>query len=121
MSVFDDRDDEPEQFLVQLSKIMEELGKIVTDLGLEMQTFALIPNPDPTVRPMIQTIMILDPATAFVSKEQRDTDKQFEEIRIQMHAEEQRQKILDAQQATKDSLRDLIDGGSKGIGLDDLE
>jgi len=93
--------------LDQLSTLMAKLAELSASVGLELQGFAVMPNPDPGGPHLCQAILALDPAKVFTTDEDKATDKAFQEIAMRQHADEQKSKIEEARAAAIKSFEEM--------------
>jgi len=93
--------------LDQLGALMAKLAELADGVGLELQGFAIIPNPQPGGPHLAQAILALDPSKVFTSDEDKETDKAFQEIAMRQHADEQKSKIEAARAAAIKSFEEM--------------
>lgn len=103
----------PDEVLDPLNRLMENMGKEAEKLGMILRDFALHPNPEPGRRPIVTIVCELDPEIVFKDDEQREIDKQFQEMAMREKVEADRQKAEDVRQKLMQEVH-----GDGGIGLD---
>lgn len=106
----------PDEVLDPLNRLMENMAKEAEKLGMILRDFALHPNPEPGRRPIVTIVCELDPELVFKDDEQREIDKQFQEMAMREKVEADRQKAEDVRQKLMQEVH-----GDGGIGLDPNE
>lgn len=105
--------------LAPLSKLMTRLAEVMDELGLELQTFAVLPHPEGMDMPnMAQAVFVLDPDKVFKSPEERAQDEQLAQMDRMLHRDRVHDKIEEARLAAIKSLADQMGTTVDGLGLD---
>ncbi len=105
--------------LAPLGKLMQRLAEVMDELGLELQTFAVLPHPPDMDMPnMAQAVFVLDPEKVFLSPEQQAEKKLLADMDRRLHAERTHDKIAEAREAAIRSLAEQSGTTVEGLGLD---
>lgn len=105
--------------LAPLGKLMQRLAEVMDELGLELQTFAVLPHPPDMDMPnMAQAVFVLDPEKVFLTPEQQAEKQLLADMDRRLHAERTHDKIDEARQAAIRSLAEQSGTTVEGLGLD---
>lgn len=97
--------------LDQLGVLMTRLGEIAQELGLDLQGFAVIPNPEPGGPHMCQAILAVDPERVFKTPEEiaekAKMDDEFKKIALRDRADSVKEKIEESRRKAIESFEDM--------------
>lgn len=102
----------------QITALMKKAEDVLRENGLELVTFAIMPNVDPNGHHVVQLVASIG-EDAFKTAEQKQIDDQFREIALRERHEQKQKEVEEAAAAAKASLEDLMNDGGIGLDFDD--
>lgn len=105
--------------LQPLRVLMQRLGELAESLGIHMETFAVLPNPDEHGRDFVQAVMSLSPE-AFMTEAQIAEDKTLRDMELHLRRERTQDKIEEARRKALETAAELSGGEFKVPDPEDL-
>lgn len=105
--------------LQPLRTLMQRLGELAESLGIHMETFAVLPNPDEHGRDFVQAVLSLTPE-AFMTPQEIAEDQTLKQIELHMRRDSMQEKIEEARRKALETAAELSGGEFKAPAPEDL-